>query len=167
MLLRKNDSGRSIVEMLGVLAIMGVITVMGISGYSQAIGKINRNSVVEQVTKLAQETRGLFAGRNSYNAKDSDTSGGYDIGTNLLSKMGLKLENPYGQKYTVTSVNYTGNNPGFEISIPGVATEDCLYFTTMSWMDTLDDKIETTTNTAYAANNCPEGETDTISIYFR
>ena len=38
MLIRKNDAGRSIVEMLGVLAIMGVITVMGISGYSQAVG---------------------------------------------------------------------------------------------------------------------------------
>ena len=33
MFIRKNDSGRSIVEMLGVLAIMGVITVMGIAGY--------------------------------------------------------------------------------------------------------------------------------------
>ncbi|MBR1544801.1 MAG: hypothetical protein IJ638_02560 [Alphaproteobacteria bacterium] len=167
MLLRKNDSGRSIVEMLGVLAIMGVITVMGISGYSQAIGKINRNNVVEQVTKLAQETRGVFAGRTSYNQKDTDENGGYDIGTNILTKMGLKLETPYGGTYTVTSVNSTGKNPGFKIEIPNVATQDCLYFTTMSWMDTLDNKIENTTNSAYAANSCPTDGVDTISIYFR
>lgn len=167
MLIRKNDSGRSIVEMLGVLAIMGVITVMGISGYSQAISKINRNNVVEQVTKLAQETRGVFAGRTSYNKSDADTNGGYNIGGEILKKMGLKLETPYGGVYTVTSVNSTGLNPGFKIDIPNVSTQDCLYFTTMSWMDTLDSTIENTTNTAYAGNSCPEGEVDTISIYFR
>ncbi len=165
MLLRKNDSGRSIVEMLGVLAIMGVITVMGISGYSQAIGKINRNNVVEQVTKLAQETRGVFAGRTSYNEADDKTEEN-DIGESILKKMGLKLETPYGGRYTVKSVNSTGNNPGFVVSIPNVSVEDCLYFTTMSWMDTLDPTISKVENKAYADSACAD-ETDTIRVYFR
>lgn len=87
MFIRKNDSGRSIVEMLGVLAIMGVITVMGIAGYSQAIGKINRNNTVEQITRLAQEVRSLFASRTTYNSSDSLTSEeNYDIGTELLKR---------------------------------------------------------------------------------
>lgn len=167
MLLRKNDSGRSIVEMLGVLAIMGVITVMGISGYSQAIGKINRNDTVEQVIKLAQETRGLFAGRATYNEDDTKTNS-YDIATNLLSKMGLKLENPYGQKYTVDSFGSAGANPGFVITIPGVSQDDCLYFTTMAWNDTLTDQDPHSTISNKAYSDCDqEGGNNVISVYFR
>ena len=111
MFIRKNDSGRSIVEMLGVLAIMGVITVMGIAGYSQAIGKINRNNTVEQITRLAQEVRSLFASRTTYNSSDSLTSEeNYDIGTELLKKMGYNMSAPYGGDYTVKSFGYAGNN---------------------------------------------------------
>ena len=35
----KNEDGRSMVEMLGVLAIIGVLSVAGISGYSMAMRK--------------------------------------------------------------------------------------------------------------------------------
>ena len=39
-LLKKNDqTGRSMVEMLGVLAIIGVLSVGGIAGYSKAMTK--------------------------------------------------------------------------------------------------------------------------------
>ena len=34
-----NESGRSMIEMLGVLAIIGVLSVGGIAGYSQAMSK--------------------------------------------------------------------------------------------------------------------------------
>ena len=39
MLFKKNQSGRSMVEMLGVLAIIGVLSVGGITGYRQAMEK--------------------------------------------------------------------------------------------------------------------------------
>ena len=34
-----NQSGRSMIEMLGVLAIVGVLSVAGIAGYSKAMAK--------------------------------------------------------------------------------------------------------------------------------
>ena len=36
---RKNESGRSMVEMLGVLAIVGVLSVGGVYGYGVAMKK--------------------------------------------------------------------------------------------------------------------------------
>ena len=36
---RNTQSGRSMIEMLGVLAIIGVLSVGGISGYSKAMAK--------------------------------------------------------------------------------------------------------------------------------
>lgn len=169
MLVRKNDSGRSIVEMLGVLAIMGVITVMGISGYSQAIGKINRNNAVEQVTKLAQEVRGMFSGRASYNETDSATESYTIAGDDsaIFNKMKYKLTTPYGGNYKVTSYGTAGNNPGFIIEFGNVPQDDCLYFTTMAWTDVMtNEKNGTPGSSAYSVGGC-ESDGDTIQVYFR
>jgi len=46
-LFKKNESGRSMVEMLGVLAIIGVLSVGGIAGYKYAMRQIAKNSFAE------------------------------------------------------------------------------------------------------------------------
>ena len=47
-----NELGRSMVEMLGVLAIIGVLSVGAISGYSKAMTKYKLNKQAESVTLL-------------------------------------------------------------------------------------------------------------------
>ena len=42
----KNESGRSMIEMLGVLAIIGVLSVGGIAGYSKAMMKYRINKKI-------------------------------------------------------------------------------------------------------------------------
>ena len=42
----KNESGRSMVEMLGVLAIIGVLSVGGIAGYTMAMNKYRANEAL-------------------------------------------------------------------------------------------------------------------------
>ena len=46
------QSGRSMVEMLGVLAIIGVLSVGAIAGYSKAMFKYRLNKMVEQYNQL-------------------------------------------------------------------------------------------------------------------
>jgi len=50
--IKKNESGRSMVEMLGVLAIIGVLSVGGISGYKMAMEKITTNEILQLVDKF-------------------------------------------------------------------------------------------------------------------
>ena len=50
---KKSQSGRSMVEMLGVLAIIGVLSVGGIAGYSLSMRRHRANGVVDLVSKLA------------------------------------------------------------------------------------------------------------------
>lgn len=45
MTIRNNQSGRSMIEMLGVLAIIGVLSVGGIAGYSKAMYKYKLTKV--------------------------------------------------------------------------------------------------------------------------
>ena len=46
---KKIQSGRSMVEMLGVLAIIGVLSIGGITGYRYAMQKINENKLLRLV----------------------------------------------------------------------------------------------------------------------
>ncbi len=49
----KSQSGRSMVEMLGVLAIIGVLSVGGIAGYSLSMRRHRANQVVDLTSKYA------------------------------------------------------------------------------------------------------------------
>ncbi|MBR3913766.1 MAG: hypothetical protein IKJ28_05990 [Alphaproteobacteria bacterium] len=51
--MKKNESGRSMVEMLGVLAIIGVLSVGGIAGYTMAMNRYRANEVVDMANKYA------------------------------------------------------------------------------------------------------------------
>ena len=51
--MKKSESGRSMVEMLGVLAIIGVLSVGGIAGYSLGMRKHRANQIADTVSKYA------------------------------------------------------------------------------------------------------------------
>ena len=51
-MLKTNENGRSMVEMLGVLAIIGVLSVAGIAGYSMAMKRYKANEVVNIASTL-------------------------------------------------------------------------------------------------------------------
>ena len=55
-----NQSGRSMIEMLGVLAIIGVLSVGGIAGYSKAMTKYRINKTIDQITQISQNVRMLY-----------------------------------------------------------------------------------------------------------
>ena len=50
---KKNESGRSMVEMLGVLAIIGVLSIGGIAGYTLSMRRHRVNQILDAVNKYA------------------------------------------------------------------------------------------------------------------
>ena len=54
------QSGRSMIEMLGVLAIIGVLTVGGFSLVSKATTENRINNVIDEVSSLSQRVRNIF-----------------------------------------------------------------------------------------------------------
>lgn len=59
-LFKKNQSGRSMIEMLGVLAIIGVLTVGGLQGYEYVMKRHRISTTIQQVAVAMQSARGLF-----------------------------------------------------------------------------------------------------------
>ena len=74
-ILSKNDQrGRSMVEMLGVLAIIGVLSVGGISGYSKAMAKFKLTKAQDQMSMLLMNIRTAFATSPSYEGLDNTSA---------------------------------------------------------------------------------------------
>ena len=61
-----NPLGRSMIEMLGVLAIIAVLTVGGIAGYSKAMQKFKQNKWLAQIEELMFSTKELYKNEKIY-----------------------------------------------------------------------------------------------------
>ena len=59
------ENGRSMVEMLGVLAIIGVLSVGGIAGYSKAMFKHKMNQTLDMISNAVARMTELYNGNNS------------------------------------------------------------------------------------------------------
>ena len=81
---RTNESGRSMVEMLGVLAIIGVLSVGGIAGYTMAMNRYRSNEIIDMANKLAVVA---FSARETYMAMHNGSTTGYQAPT--LTTSGL------------------------------------------------------------------------------
>ena len=51
--MKQFEKGRSMIEMLGVLAIIGVLSVGGLSGYTMAMNRYRANTILDYVTRAA------------------------------------------------------------------------------------------------------------------
>ena len=58
------ESGRSMTEMLGVLAIVGVLSVGGIAGYSKAMNQIKINKTISQIMQAYANIQTMCRGNN-------------------------------------------------------------------------------------------------------
>ena len=79
-ILSRNDQrGRSMVEMLGVLAIIGVLSVGGISGYSKAMAKFKLTKAQDQISMLLMNIRTAFATSPSYTGLNNSVAVAFAI----------------------------------------------------------------------------------------
>lgn len=51
--MKANEQGRSMVEMLGVLAIIGVLSIGGIAGYTMAMNRYKANQILDMASKIS------------------------------------------------------------------------------------------------------------------
>ena len=74
-MLKTNENGRSMIEMLGVLAIIGVLSVGGIAGYSKAMNKFKTNKVADNVSMMVANIKTLYAQQKTYEDLDNAEAG--------------------------------------------------------------------------------------------
>jgi len=110
--MKTNENGRSMIEMLGVLAIIGVLSVGGIAGYSKAMSKYRTNKAIDQATMLITNIRTMFAQQQTYKGLSNERA--VDLGlvpeemiggtiSNSDTGQTVKLRNVFGGDVSVKS----------------------------------------------------------------
>ena len=132
---RSEQSGRSMVEMLGVLAIIGVLSVGGIAGYSKAMAKFKLSKAMDQVSNVVTNIRTLYSGQPNYSG----------LSTSIAIRMGaIGAEMLNGVSPTTASVAYNAfngdvaigtadNNRQFTVTFSGLGKEACVALSTSDW----------------------------------
>ncbi len=98
--------GRSMIEMLGVLAIIAVLTVGGIAGYSKAMKKYQANKVVGEIIQVLVKWKELSENDNWYNIYNLDDETKKTLGLCLPSAENCS---GYQQRTPVGEIDINGN----------------------------------------------------------
>ena len=136
------QSGRSMIEMLGVLAIVGVLSVAGIAGYSKAMAKYKTNKLIDQVSIVAANVRTTFAGQGNYKGLDAETAYSLGIYPEEVSKecdinkeINIEgcLKNAFGVGFSVSSdVNDVDYN-FFDVAVDHLSKDACTALVMADW----------------------------------
>ena len=139
-----NPLGRSMIEMLGVLAIIGVLSVGGIAGYSKAMEKYKINKTISAVAQIALNIKNLYAEQKNYYGLGvvdgpnrevlnivvpsdmRDDSVVYAVRHPLNGQLAIYAT---GGNYTETTETYTA----FAISIKGINKRACAEIASFDW----------------------------------
>ena len=139
-ILYKNEqSGRSMVEMLGVLAIIGVLSIGGISGYSKAMAKYRINKTLDQISTLVMNIRTLYASAVNYSGLNNGVAVQMGIiprdmlqaarGSTVASD--ITIINVYGGQIKLTAGGTDDRN--FYVTYSGLPMEACVSIATADW----------------------------------
>ena len=142
----EEQSGRSMIEMLGVLAIIGVLSVGGIAGYSKAMNKFKTNKVADNVAMIVTNIRTLYAQQQNYNGLNNKTA--VEMGVvpdELITATPTGdddgLQNAFLGKVVIGSGTVTGLDAGtdsgahrgFYVIMNGLPKEACVTLATNDW----------------------------------
>lgn len=122
----RQESGRSMIEMLGVLAIMGVITVGAIGMISTAMRTQKLTAINDEVVQMVTMVRNLHGEYDDFSNMNSAT---------IFGAIGMSNKNPYGGTYEL-AVN-PSNSRQFVVTVNGLSKNDCESLLTKAWSDSV------------------------------
>jgi len=133
-MLGQNQSGRSMIEMLGVLAIVGVLSAGGIAGYSIAMKNYKVNKATDMIQVISTQARGFYSNNFA------------DISCKKLGRLGYLsseyydaskaddaacVSAPIGSSWKIAQKQ--GDKSRYQIFINGVEKAACVRLAQMSW----------------------------------
>ena len=130
--MKNNQTGRSMVEMLGVLAIIGVLSAGGLAGYSKAMFKHKLNSTMEQITMLVTNIRTHFGTQKNYAALSETNLINLGVVPAVMGNTSGNLKNPFKGSVTIAKAQARNgvDNSGFTVQYSGLPKEACIALAT-------------------------------------
>ena len=136
--MRVNEQGRSMIEMLGVLAIVGVLSVGGIAGYSKAMNKFKTNKVIDQINMISTNIRTLYSSQRTYQGLDNALAVKtgvvpaemYEAASGDVSV----ITNAFGGDVLISTATHNGQeHTAYIIAFNGLPKASCVTAATTDW----------------------------------
>ena len=127
-ILKNCESGRSMVEIIGVLAVMGLITAGAFVLLRSGGAAQKRSRAMDDVAVIAENIRGLYAESDDF----SELTDVEAQGTALIDALYLHTKTPFGQG-TTYSVVKNDNPANFSVKLIGLEKEDCNALAATVW----------------------------------
>lgn len=138
----QTQKGRSMVEMLGVLAIIGVLSVGGIQGFSKAMDthKVNQtidnvSAIITNVKNIGMRQNGRYGGLNSAAAIKMKL-----VSDDLIETSGAvkKIVHPFGGEIEIGTSKSLWNNSknsekDFAVVLTNLSRDACLQIVSKDW----------------------------------
>ncbi len=129
-----NQSGRSMIEMLGVLAIVGILSAGGIAGYSMAMQSYKTSALSEKIQMVAQQSRVLYDGvytNTTAQGTAANPAAGSMAGQLIAAGLINDVKNPFGGNVTLLGTASPGTT--FTVAAANVPAEACVKLLRANW----------------------------------
>lgn len=143
-----NESGRSMVEMLGVLCIVGVLTIGAASVVQFGMRSYQATNLYSRIENAASDVSDRYSWRRTYPEKLTQDLATTLGGTYDNDNGKIKVETPLG-----TMVVAAKDADGFTIMVNGVPKSPCQQLQSMKWV-----------NVSWRASNSCTGDTNNITF---
>ena len=150
----RQESGRSMIEMVGVLAIMGMLTATAFTLISLGINRQKQARVMDDVVTMVSGVRGLLGDYDDFSNIDNTT---------IFGAISASNKNPYGGTYELTVD--PSNSRQFIVRINGLNKSDCEALVTKAWTDSVG-YVSSNHKESGATANCSDGSNNVVSITY-
>lgn len=123
---KKQESGRSMIEMVGVLAVMGLITAGAFVLITSAMSSQKMSRVDDDVSAIVAGTRLLYNGQQNF----------YGLTNEATGLLGFSGSNPYGGNYYLSSNDTTSTAETaarFYVYVTGLNKSQCNALKGRAW----------------------------------
>ena len=139
--MRNFQHGRSMIEMVGVLAIVGVLSVGGLAGYTKAMMQYRADRTMEQVTEMASRISMIGEQASSYQGLSNNVAIKMTaVPGDMITAGSTDLENKFGGDVTIEPSNLLSSTTSddskdlaFTITYKGLSSAECLRMATQEW----------------------------------
>ena len=125
-MMKFNETGRSMVEMLGVLAIIGVLSVGGIAGYNQAMNRYRANEILNTTSMMVMLAKAANGGQgqngytlNSAGLNSPYGSVGISVDANPATSVASVTITSTGDTDVCSAINSSVNSSLYTVSSCG------------------------------------------------
>lgn len=123
--LKTSESGRSLIEMLGTIAIITMLTIGGIAATQTGLAIFRTNTTQDEVEKIINNVYDLYSWQKDFARLDMSRICQNDVLERSCNASKTGWDNPFGGTTSVAKIN---NGENFQVIVTNVPRDVCKNF---------------------------------------